>query len=125
MREFVIDGNRFATLSEFFAEIDGVFALETESWGHNLDAFNDILSWFGEEGSYRIVWRNADLSEVRLGYDETVAWLTERMRNAHPSNRLHIAERLADAERRTGETLFDQIVEIIRQNRGDAELLLE
>jgi hypothetical protein len=37
-----IDGQRFSTLEEFYEEISRALVLNAE-WGHNLDAFNDIL----------------------------------------------------------------------------------
>ena len=41
MQTYTIDGERFSTLEEFYEEIGRV--LQLGSWGHNLDAFNDIL----------------------------------------------------------------------------------
>jgi RNAse (barnase) inhibitor barstar len=42
MKIYEIDGERFSTLEEFYDEIDRVMRLAP--WGHNLDAFNDILA---------------------------------------------------------------------------------
>jgi hypothetical protein len=39
---YQIDGARFSTLEEFFDEVNCVL-LPGRRWGHNLDAFNDIL----------------------------------------------------------------------------------
>ena len=41
-RLYEIDGARFSTLEEFFEEISNE-AIPGAEWGHNLDAFNDIL----------------------------------------------------------------------------------
>jgi RNAse (barnase) inhibitor barstar len=39
---YEIDGSRFSTLEDFFEEISSVL-IPGYSWGHNLEAFNDIL----------------------------------------------------------------------------------
>jgi hypothetical protein len=39
---YQIDGHRFSTLDEFYEEIGRVL-IPGADWGHNLDAFNDIL----------------------------------------------------------------------------------
>lgn len=57
--KYEIDGARFSTLEEFFDEVSRVL-IPGVFWGHNLDAFNDILrGGFGtpEEG-FSLVWRN-------------------------------------------------------------------
>src|SRR6266571_5295179 len=72
-RVYEIDGQRFSTLEEFYEEISRVL-IPGAGWGRNLDAFNGILrGGFGtpDEG-FRLVWRNAEASPVRLGYPETV-----------------------------------------------------
>ena len=40
-RIYEIDGAAFFTLEEFYEEVDR--KIITAPWGHNLDAFNDIL----------------------------------------------------------------------------------
>jgi Barstar (barnase inhibitor) len=51
-------------------------------WGHNLDAFNDILrGGFGTlEGGFILRWKNSTVSRERLGYPETVRQLDRRSR---------------------------------------------
>jgi len=52
-RRYSIDGRTFSTLEEFYGEVSRVL-IPGESWGRNLDAFNDILrGGFGtpDEGS--------------------------------------------------------------------------
>ena len=70
---YEIDGSRFSTLEEFFEEISEVL-IPGVSWGHNLDAFNEILrGGFGTpEEDFRLVWKNSHLSRERLGYPETM-----------------------------------------------------
>jgi RNAse (barnase) inhibitor barstar len=89
---YEIDGERFSTLEEFYSEIDRVMHLST--WGHNLDAFNDILrGGFGtsEEG-FAILWKNHGTSKTRLGYPETVRQLKLRLERCHPSNRESVSD---------------------------------
>ena len=64
MAIYEIDGERFSTLEEFYSEIDRVMRLS--AWGHNLDAFNDVLrGGFGtpQEG-FTIRWKNHGTSKA-------------------------------------------------------------
>lgn len=122
---YVIDGSRFSTLSEAAAEFTRALGLTTP-WGGNLDAFNDFLrGGFGppDEG-FILIWKHSAISRERLGYGETLRWLEERLRRCHPSNVAHFQERLAAVQRGGGETLFDEVVEIVRDH-SDVELRLE
>lgn len=71
-RIFVIDGERFETLDEFYTEMARVFT-DGLDWtpGHNLDAFNDLLrGGFGmhEYGEpIHIIWRSMAKSRQCLG----------------------------------------------------------
>lgn len=79
MTTYEIDGQRFSTLEEFYEEVGRVLRLSP--WGHNLDAFNDILrGGFGtpEEG-FAIRWKNHNISREKLGYPETVCQLSLRL----------------------------------------------
>jgi hypothetical protein len=122
---YVLDGSRFATLTEAAAEFKRVLGLAAP-WNGNLDAFNDFLhGGFGtpEEG-FVLTWRHSELSRQRLGYVETLKWLEDRVQHCHPSNVASFRERIASARRGEGETLFDMLVEIIRDHE-DIELRLE
>ena len=119
---YEIDGERFSTLEEFYSEIDRVMHLS--AWGHNLDAFNDVLrGGFGtpEEG-FAIRWKNHGTSKGRLGYPETVRQLTLRLERYHPSNRESVSRYLQDAEQERDQTVFDWLVDIIlKHGRGGVE----
>jgi RNAse (barnase) inhibitor barstar len=120
---YEIDGARFAALEEFYDEVSRVL-IPGAYWGRNLDAFNDILrGGFGTpEGGFTLVWKNSDVSRERLGYPETVRQLELRLARCHPSNRERVARDLEAAKRREGPTVFDWLVEIIREHgRGGAE----
>jgi len=123
METYEIDGERFATLEEFYDEIDRVMQLAP--WGHNLDAFDDVLQGgFGtpDEG-FTIRWRNHKISRKRLGYPETVRQLKLRLQRCHPFNRETVLSRLKDAEEEEDQTVFDWLVDIIRRHGtgGDEE----
>ena len=114
---YEIDGLRFRTLDEFFDEI-GAVVIPGSDWGRNLDAFNDILrGGFGTpEGGLTIHWRNHAVSQERLGYTETVKQLEARLQHCHPSSRRAVRQELAEARAGRGPTVFDWLVEIIRNH---------
>lgn len=67
-RRYVLDGDAFADLGGFFAEVSRVM-VPGRAWGRNLDAFNDLLrGGFGTpEGGFVVVWQHAARSKARLG----------------------------------------------------------
>jgi RNAse (barnase) inhibitor barstar len=111
---YVIDGMNFSTLEGFYDEVSRVLVPDL-SWGKNLDAFNDIVRGYGtpEEG-FTIIWKNSELSKSRLGYEETTRQIKLMMSRAHPLSRQVLAKQLADAEQGKGNTVFDWLVEIVR-----------
>lgn len=123
MVEYEIDGNNFATLEEFYGEISRVL-IPGAQWGQNLDAFNDILrGGFGtpDEG-FTLRWTNHEVSRQRLGYSETVRQLELGLEQCHPTNRDFVARDLAEARAERGPTVFDWLVEILREHgRGGTE----
>lgn len=114
---YEIDGMHFRTLEEFFDEISKVLIPGSE-WGRNLDAFNDILrGGFGTpDGGFVIRWRNHALSQERLGYGETIRQLEVRLQRCHSSNRKAVAAELAAARAGSGPTVFDWLVQIVREH---------
>jgi RNAse (barnase) inhibitor barstar len=118
-----IDGASFSTLEEFYDEVSRK-VIPNASWGHNLDAFNDILrGGFGtpDEG-FVLRWKNSELSRQRLNYEETVRQLERRLQRCHPSNRGYVAADLERAKNGIGATVFDWLVEIIQDHGvGGAE----
>jgi hypothetical protein len=120
---YEIDGRRFSTLDEFYHEISCVL-IPGVGWGHNLDAFNDILrGGFGTpDGGFVLRWANSDVPRERLGYPETVRQLEARLQRCHPTNRSAVAHDLEKARRGEGATVFDWLVEIINvHTAGGAE----
>ncbi len=69
-RVFVIDGAAFETLDQFYDEVSTKL-LPGISWGHNLDALNDILrGGFGTpEDGFVLRWISSDRSRKDLGDD--------------------------------------------------------
>ena len=117
---YEIDGRRFSTLEDFFAEVSRVL-IPGADWGHNLDAFNDVLrGGFGTPATgFTIRWSHHALSKEKLGYPETVRQLEARLARCHPTNRTSVVRELADAKAGQGPTVFDWLVEVIR-NHGSA-----
>jgi RNAse (barnase) inhibitor barstar len=66
---YEIDGRRFSTLEDFYAEVSRV-VIPGADWGHNLDGFNDILrGGFGTlDGGFTVRWLQHAVSKERLGY---------------------------------------------------------
>ncbi len=116
-RVYVIDGTKFSSLEEFARYFSDV-VLEDYQWGGGLDAFNDILrGGFGTPlGGYVIRWEDSDLSRRNLGVTETARWLDEIISKCHPTSVPHFEHRLKQVQVGKGETLFDEIVEIIREH---------
>ena len=116
----VIDGAEFDTLEGFFRQFAAV-ALDAEYWGQNLDAFNDVLrGGFGTpEGGFVLEWRNHALSVDRLGYPETVRQLSLQHLRCHPDNKAYVYEYLSSAQRGEGTTVFDWLLDIIREHGPD------
>ena len=132
-RTYVIDGQNFSNLEEFFGEIGNILIPGVE-WGENLDTFNDILrGGFGTpEQGFVIRWQNSDVSHERLGYPATVTELRRRLESCHPENPMMVAEKLKNAKSRIGPTVFDRVVHIIQDHGEDGsqthdgvELVLE
>ncbi len=122
IRTYIIDGERFSTLEEFFEEISNVVIPGAE-WGRNLDAFNDILrGGFGtpEEG-FIIKWLNSTISKEHLGFPETVKQLEKRLERCHPSNRKYVSKDLDEAKNGKGPTVFEWLIEIIKVHCSGGE----
>ncbi|WP_428149173.1 barstar family protein [Brevundimonas sp.] len=111
---YIIDGSQFGTLEEFFEQIS-LILIPGVDWGHNLDAFNDILrGGFGTpDDGFEIHWTHSNTSRTRLGYAETVRQLEARLERCHPSNRPNVSQQLAEARNGIGSTVYDWLVEII------------
>jgi RNAse (barnase) inhibitor barstar len=124
---YTLDGNNFSTLEEFWEEIGFVLmGIHNAHWGRNLDAFRDILcgGWGTPDEGFVLVWKNSALSKERLGYDETVRQLEKRLQICHPTARASTGDKIEIAKQNIGATVFDWLVEIIREEKS-VELRLE
>ena len=126
----VIDGANFSDFDGFAREFSRLLCQCT--WRGNLDAFNDLLrGGFGTpENGWVLRWLNSESSRAALGYWATTRRLEHLVLNCHPSNRPNIQARISSARRGEGKTLFDEIVDIIRDhgpggNESDDGILLE
>lgn len=122
-KTYIIDGANFSTLQEFYDEVSRSLIPDAQ-WGHNLDAFNDILrGGFGTPpDGFILEWKNSELSKQRLGYPETIRQLELRLERADSSNHAQIRAELEQAKRGKGRTVFDWLIEIIEIHcRGGAE----
>ena len=119
LRTYVIEGARVTTLDEFYDEVEREL-LEGEAWGRNLDAFDDILDGgFGPLPSrFVLVWKDASLSRKNLSHAETAKELQRRLARCHSTARPGVQRDLAAAERGAGPTLFDWLVQIIREHEN-------
>lgn len=117
----VIDGANFSDLDGFAREFSRLLCHYT--WRGNLDAFNDILrGGFGTpENGWVLRWQNSVLSRAALGYEATTRRLEQILLTCHPSNRSSVAARIRNAQQGEGPTLFDEIVEIIRDHGPGGE----
>lgn len=125
-----IDGANFSNLLEFYDEIERTMTKDL-NWriGRNLDAFNDVLrGGFGvfEDESINLIWKNAEKSKIDLGYDETTKYYKRMLIKCHPQNRMLVDDKLSQTSMGVGETLFDMILGIIRDDEHDnIALILE
>jgi RNAse (barnase) inhibitor barstar len=119
---YEINGRSFSTLEEFYAEVSRSVIPGAE-WGHNLDAFNDILrGGFGTpESGFTLRWLEHVVSKERLGYPETIHQLEMRLSRCHPTNRPQVAQELERARAGQGPTVFDWLVELIRDHGPGGE----
>ena len=119
LRTYVIEGARFTTLDGFYDEVEREL-LEGEAWGRNLDAFSDILDPdFGPlPPRFVLVWRDARLSRKHLSHAETTKELQCRLARCHSTARPRVQRDLAAAERGVGPTVFDWLVQIIREHEN-------
>lgn len=112
----VIDGAAFCDFDGFAREFSRL--LRHHEWHGNLDAFNDILrGGFGTPKSGWVLrWLNSGLSRTALGYEATIQRLEQILLTCHRSHSGNIRARIGSARRGEGPTLFDEIVEIIRDH---------
>ena len=133
-KAIVIDGNSFSNSSELMLELTRKLTkgIECLNYEHprpiNLDAVNDYLRGdFGvidDTKSTTILWKNSFKSKKDLGRDESIARLVEMKKRAHPSNLESIENRISLIKEEKGQTLFDEMVDLINSHQN-LRLVLE
>ncbi len=115
---YEIDGTRFSTLEEFFAEFNRVVVPGFDLSLSNLDAFDDVLSGGcgTPDDGFTLRWKNHNISKQRLEYAETVRQLELRLARCQPANRAKVAQDLKHAQAQKGPTVFDWLTEIIHDH---------
>lgn len=129
----VIDGRKFTDLEGFFCLMDEIFRADdcTTAFGHNLDAFNDLLGGgFGVHGVGEpiiVKWINYGESRKALGYEETAKYYRDKLERTRFRDNYVLRRRMEQALERKGRTLLDMITGIIREDETghDCELIIE
>lgn len=128
-KEIVINGNNFNGIEQFYIEIAKKLSKDL-TWNtcHNLDVFSDLLrGGFGihEYGEpITILWENSSKSKSDLGFNATVQYYKNILMECHISNIDNIKSLLENAENEKGDTLFDIIIETIKEH-NHIELILK
>ncbi|MBK9183979.1 MAG: barstar family protein [Ignavibacteria bacterium] len=116
-----IEGINFSDLEGFYNEIDRVLTKDLD-WqtGHNLDALFDLLrGGFGVhdyEEPIAIIWTHSEKSGQDLGWDATVRYLQAKLTTCHPTAIDSLKADLELARQNQGKTLFERIVEIMKEH---------
>jgi hypothetical protein len=112
----VIDGDLFDDFEGFVREFSA--KLDDFSWQASLDAFNDIMrgGCGTPDGGFEFRWLNSERSRLALGWPATIRWLEETLARCHSSNVPRLTRELGDARLHKGTTLFDWIIEMIRDH---------
>ena len=105
----------FETSRDLFRELSPL--IDEDDWQGNLDLLDDVLhERYGlPKDGFVLRWINSDVSRQRLGYGETVKWFKAKVKRRQ-GVREDVEGGLHDAQAEHGPTLFDIIVEIIRDH---------
>jgi RNAse (barnase) inhibitor barstar len=118
MQKIEIDGNNFSNLAEFYDEIE-LKLTSGLNWkiGRNLNAFDDVLDGgFGVHElneNLELIWLNSEKSKSDLGWNETILFISEKLKNCHPTNKLDVELDLEKAKSKKGQTLYEIITDLI------------
>ena len=132
-KEYVLDGTKVTSLEAFYEQVSDTLIPDV-TWGRNLAAFNDILrGGFGTPANgFVLRWTHSETSRQNLSYAETVRQLEKRLESCHPTSRDCVRADLSRARKGEGATVFDWLMEIIRdhdeggeQSEDNVRLVLE
>ncbi|MGQ4486211.1 barstar family protein [Streptomyces sp. 372A] len=123
---YVLEGSLITGLDSFWTVVGEAVNGPGGYFGRNLDAFADCLSggMGAPDDDFVFEWRDHALSASALGHAETARHLERLAARAHESNRSRLREECAQAAAGRGPTLFDRLVEIIRDRAGPDALRL-
>lgn len=124
---YVIDGSRVTGPERFWAVMGEAVNGPGGYFGRGLDSFADCLrGGMGtpDDGDFVIEWRDHALSARALAHEETARFLRGLLGRAHAGNVPGLRRELARAEAGVGPTLFDRLVEIIRDETAPGTLRL-
>ena len=78
MKQYVLDGNKFNTLSGFFTAFGEMVNGNKGYFGKDLHSFDDcFFGGFGLSTPCEIVWKNSDVSKSYLGHECYANWCRE------------------------------------------------
>jgi RNAse (barnase) inhibitor barstar len=121
-KTIVINGSKISSLDTFYDEVESKLTKDLD-WkiGKNLDAFNDVLrGGFGVyeyEEPIKLIWTRSNESKRKLGWDETVKYISAKLKTCHPTNIQFVKDDLDLAQQHKEQTLFELIVDIIRTHQ--------
>ncbi|MFI6961519.1 barstar family protein [Streptomyces sp. NPDC050255] len=124
---YVIDGSEVTGLERFWDVMGEAVNGPGGYFGRGLDSFADCLrGGMGtpDDGDFVIEWRDHARSARALAHDETARFLRGLSGRAHASNLPRLRQELAQAEAGLGPTLFDRLLEIIRDETAPGTLRL-
>ncbi|WP_327370891.1 barstar family protein [Streptomyces sp. NBC_01217] len=124
---YVIDGSRVTGLEQFWEVIGEAVNGPGGYFGRNFDALADCLGGgmgTPDDGDFVFEWRDHALSARALGHEETARYLRQSLSRVHPSNRSAFRQRLDEALAGRGPTLFDLLVETLRDGTAPGALRL-
>ncbi len=125
---YTIDGLRCRDFAATVGEFNRVFGRWWGDgyWDGHLDVFNDIIDWPNDGEAYTLVWSESEAAREQLGHQAMARWLRTKLGQCIPGApaQRQWQRELEDAERGRGPTLFDSLVEIIREH-PQIELRLE
>lgn len=122
MNSFTIDGTQFNDLDSFYNEVEQKLTKDLDSKiGRNLDAFNDVLRGgfgaFDYEELIEVIWIDSDKSKSNLSWTETIKYAESKLETCHESNVGYVKSELELIRRHKGQTLFDLLIEIIKEHQ--------
>jgi len=113
------DGALIQSTEDFYQVIGVAVGGDGNYFGSNLDALHDCLyGGYGVEPPCEFVWHNHRVSQLALGFPETIRQLEIRLAGCHPTARDQIAQEIKCAKRGIGTTVFDWFVSVFEDAEG-------